>query len=389
MKKDVPYNLGLDIGTSSIGWAITDENNRLISVKGHYGIGARLFSEGQSAADRRGFRTTRRRLSRRKWRLRLLDEIFDAPIAEVDQSFYPRLRQSSVSPLDPTKKQEFAGNILFDDPDFTDQDYHHQYPTIYHLRHDLATEDQKFDVRLIYLAVHHLIKYRGHFLNKADADKFKGGEIDLASAFSQLNEIFAMKQRDGLELKTTGVNQWVATLTDKKLSKSDRQKQIAGEIFVKGDKDQNQANKKVATELLKAILGLKAKFNVIFGIQAAANAKEFSLTFNSDDFDDKIADLGSQITDEDQEILAILQKLYFAVDLAGILQNSEDGSMYESVSAAMMGRYKQHCHDLSRLKRMAEQLKQAGKKQPAKALKQAYADYVDGEISSYKKNSVG
>ncbi|USS87121.1 type II CRISPR RNA-guided endonuclease Cas9 [Fructilactobacillus cliffordii] len=386
MAKDIPYNIGLDIGTSSIGWAITDENNRLVSVKGHYGIGTRLFKEGESAAERRGFRTTRRRLSRRKWRLRLLSEIFDAPIAEVDQSFYARLRQSSVSPLDPNKKHEFAGNILFDDADFTDQDYHHQYPTIYHLRHDLATKNQKFDVRLIYLALHHLIKYRGHFLNKAAADKFKVGDIDLSDSFQQLNEIFVRQQRDGLELKTTAdVNQLVPTLIDTNLSKSDRQKQIAGEIFVTGDKDQNQANKKVATELLKAILGLKAKFNVIFGIQDVTNANEFSLTFNSDDFDDKIMALGSQITDEDQEILAILQKLYFAVDLAGILQNPADGSMYESVSAAMIGRYEQHHRDLARLKRMAGQLKQAGKKQQAKALKQSYADYVDGEISSYKK----
>ncbi|USS87955.1 type II CRISPR RNA-guided endonuclease Cas9 [Fructilactobacillus hinvesii] len=385
MKRNVPYNLGLDIGTSSIGWAITDENNHLLSVKGHYGIGTRLFKEGQSAAERRGFRTTRRRLSRRKWRLRLLTEIFDAPIATVDQSFYARLRQSNVSPLDPNKKQEFTGNILFNDPDFTDQDYHHQYPTIYHLRHALATEKHQFDVRLIYLAVHHLIKYRGHFLNKATADKFKSGDIDLSSAFQRLNEIFVRQQRDSLVLKTTDVNQLVPTLIDKDHSKSDRQKQVASEIFVRGAKDQNQVNQKIATEIIKAVLGLKAKFNVIFGMQDLPNPKDFSLTFNSDDFDDKIAALGVQITDEDQEILMILQKLYFAIDLAGILQNSEDGSMHESVSAAMIGRYDQHRQDLSRLKLMAEQLKQAGKVQQAKALKQAYADYVDGEVSKYKK----
>ncbi|USS93465.1 type II CRISPR RNA-guided endonuclease Cas9 [Fructilactobacillus ixorae] len=385
MKTEVPYNVGLDIGTSSIGWAITDENNRLISVKGHYGIGTRLFKEGQAAAERRGFRTTRRRLSRRKWRLRLLAEIFDAPIAEVDQSFYARLRQSSVSPRDPQKKQEFADKILFADPDFTDQDYHHDYPTIYHLRHALATEQHQFDVRLIYLAVHHLLKYRGHFLNKGAANKFKAGEIDLSTDFQQLNDIFTQQQRDDVQLKTTDVNHLVKILTDTNQSKSDRQKQIASEIFVKGDKDQNQVNKKLATEIVKAIVGLKAKFDVIFGLQDVPNAKEFSLTFNSDDFDQKLADLGSQVTDDDQEIVAILQKLYFAVDLAGLLQNPVTGKLFSSISAAMIDRYDRHHDDLKRLKRLAAQLKAAGKTEQATALKQAYADYVDGEVSSYKK----
>ncbi|MGO3548256.1 MAG: hypothetical protein ACTIM9_01230, partial [Paucilactobacillus nenjiangensis] len=66
------YNIGLDIGTSSIGWAITDDNYNLMHAKGKYGYGTRIYSEGQTAAERRGFRTTRRRLNRRKWRLRLL-----------------------------------------------------------------------------------------------------------------------------------------------------------------------------------------------------------------------------------------------------------------------------------------------------------------------------
>lgn len=83
-----PYNIGLDIGTSSIGWAVTDQNDKLLHIRGHNGIGVRLFKEGESAAERRGFRTTRRRLSRRRWRLRFLDRIFDAELAKVDPNFF-------------------------------------------------------------------------------------------------------------------------------------------------------------------------------------------------------------------------------------------------------------------------------------------------------------
>ncbi|GAA6114312.1 hypothetical protein AP20H10_06750 [Apilactobacillus apinorum] len=70
------YNIGLDIGTSSIGFAAIDDDNNLIRVKGKNVIGSRLFAEGKTAAERRGFRTARRRYNRRKWRLKLLDEIF-------------------------------------------------------------------------------------------------------------------------------------------------------------------------------------------------------------------------------------------------------------------------------------------------------------------------
>lgn len=72
IKKD--YNLGLDIGATSVGFAGIDEQYDPIKLKGKTVVGVNLFEEGKTAADRRGFRTTRRRLSRRKWRLSLLEE---------------------------------------------------------------------------------------------------------------------------------------------------------------------------------------------------------------------------------------------------------------------------------------------------------------------------
>ena len=53
---------------------------------------------------------------------------------------------------------------LFADRDYCDRDYHREFPTIYHLRRALMFEDRAFDVRLVYLAVHHILKKRGHFL---------------------------------------------------------------------------------------------------------------------------------------------------------------------------------------------------------------------------------
>ena len=43
MKERGNYFLGLDLGTSSIGWAVTDQNYRLIRAKGKDLWGVRLF----------------------------------------------------------------------------------------------------------------------------------------------------------------------------------------------------------------------------------------------------------------------------------------------------------------------------------------------------------
>lgn len=60
------YYLGLDMGTSSLGWAVTDEKYQLLRRKGKDLWGVRLFSEAETAADRRSHRVSRRRREREK-----------------------------------------------------------------------------------------------------------------------------------------------------------------------------------------------------------------------------------------------------------------------------------------------------------------------------------
>ena len=71
---DKEYYVGLDIGTDSIGWAVTDTEYRLIKKLGQDFWGAYLFDEAKTAAERRGFRTARRRIARTHHRLMLLQE---------------------------------------------------------------------------------------------------------------------------------------------------------------------------------------------------------------------------------------------------------------------------------------------------------------------------
>ena len=60
------FYLGMDIGTNSVGMACTDENYKLLRAKGKDCWSVRLFDESKTALERRTYRTSRRRLQRRK-----------------------------------------------------------------------------------------------------------------------------------------------------------------------------------------------------------------------------------------------------------------------------------------------------------------------------------
>ena len=72
------YSIGLDIGTTSIGWAIIDEDNKRIEK-----VGVRIFEKPENPKDgkslsetRRTARSTRRRLKRRRQRLNFIKRFF-------------------------------------------------------------------------------------------------------------------------------------------------------------------------------------------------------------------------------------------------------------------------------------------------------------------------
>ena len=174
---------GLDIGTNSVGWCVTDENYKIIKKRGQSLWGVRMFDEATDASARRGFRTNRRRLHRRKERISLLQDIFFEKMKEVDDSFFYRLENSMFKDEDRTARFDYT---LFNSKDFTDKDYYSKFPTIYHLRKHLIESKEKEDLRLIYLALHHMIKYRGHFLK--EGEEFKGlNSNDLVLHIMNLN----------------------------------------------------------------------------------------------------------------------------------------------------------------------------------------------------------
>lgn len=125
------YYLGLDIGTDSVGWAVTDLQYKILKKNGKALWGTRLFPEANTAADRRANRIARRRIERREQRIALLRDIFAPAVAAVDPAFFQRLDESKF--LEADKRPDGSGAplgkyALFADGAYCDRDYHPGIP---------------------------------------------------------------------------------------------------------------------------------------------------------------------------------------------------------------------------------------------------------------------
>ncbi len=361
LKKD--YNIGLDIGATSVGFAGIDEQYDPIKLKGKTVVGVNLFEEGQTAADRRDFRTTRRRLNRRKWRLSLLEEFFDLYITPVDPTFFARLKESNLSPKDNNKN--FSGSLLF--PDITDQEFYEKYPTIYHLRYALMTENKKFDLRAIFLAIHHMIKYRGNFLNSTPVAHFDTSKIDFANDFNKLNRLYLNEDPNNIfEINLQNVKEISDILLDHSIKKFDKQKQVAKLLLTsQNNKELDKINKQIATQISKAILGYNFSLNEILKIETEDKSK-WKMDFSSADIDDRLTNLISELDESQESILNTVLSLYSRLTLNGIVPSGM------SLSEAMIDKYGTHKEHLDLLKKYVKTLPIKNRKEIA----EAYAEYV-------------
>ena len=318
MANNLKYNIGLDIGTSSVGWCVTDEENNIVKKSGKHLWGSRLFDEGKTAADTRTFRGVRRRTERRKNRIRYLQSMLLEDIEKVDENFIPRLQQSNLI-KDDTNQFKFN---LFEDEEFIDKEYYSEYPTIYHLRNALVTKDQKFDIRLVYLALHHIIKYRGNFLTKGDlSDETNAINLDLENIIEYLKE-------NEIELKYP-IEKIKEILVNKELTKSEKAKEILS-FF-----DYEKEDKQIIDNIFKSVVGLKFNLNAIFNLE-----DERKLEFASDNDWDSIA---SELN-ENAEIFYSMKNIYSWT----IVESFLVGKNY--ISEAFIEKYDKYHKDLVKLK---------------------------------------
>lgn len=234
------YYIGLDIGTDSIGWAATDMQYRLLKSHGKPLWGSYLFDEAKTSEARRMNRTARRRIARVRYRLDLLQSLFAQEMYKTDQTFFIRLNDSALLPEDKDVRIT-TKYLLFGDKGYDDKKYFSQYPTIFHLRKSLM-EKPANDIRLLYLACHHIIKNRGHFLFE-NQDMNAGDNSILRSAFKHISGYLSDPDRYSgddescfvISLDDEAIEEASKVLRSE-LGKPDKQKRLMG-IFKADKKD--------------------------------------------------------------------------------------------------------------------------------------------------------
>ncbi|WP_221913098.1 type II CRISPR RNA-guided endonuclease Cas9 [Streptococcus halichoeri] len=367
---DKKYSIGLDIGTNSVGWAvITDDykvptkkmkvlgNTNKQTIKKNL-LGALLFDSGETAEATRFKRTARRRYTRRKNRIRYLQEIFANEMAKVDDSFFHRLEESFLVEEDKdNERHPIFGNVA------DEVAYHENYPTIYHLRKELADSTEKADLRLIYLAVAHMIKFRGHFLIQGDLNS---DNSDVEKLFKQLlhtyNELFEERPLEEIKVDAKGI-------LSARLSKSRRLENLIAAF-------PNEKKNGLFGNLIALSLGLTPNFKANFDL--AENAK---LQLSKDSYDDDLDNLLAQIGDQYADLFLAAKKLSDAILLSGILRADSEVTK-APLSASMIKRYDEHHQDLALLKVLVrQQLPKKYKEIFSDKTTNGYAGYIDGKTS--------
>lgn len=330
------YYLGLDIGTNSVGWAVTDPSYHLERFHKKDMWGIRLFEQADTAADRRTKRTNRRRLQRRHQRIQLLQELFAEEMAKVDDTFFLRLNESKLHLEDKSVQEKYP---LFIEKGYTDIDFYQEYPTIYHLRKDLMESDQPHDIRLVYLAIHHLLKYRGHFLID--------GSLNSAKSFSTVFEQMMRSVQDGLKIDFTVSHpeRVEEILRNRTMARSSKSKLLEKEFVIDPGEDDPKILKTVVKQICTFIAGNKGDLKKVFR-EDLDELEKTGFKFSDPGFDEEILpDLENKIPD----LLNVVQAMKAVYDWS-VLVDILDGEEY--LSFAKVKQFDEHKHNLHQLRQV-------------------------------------
>lgn len=332
------YYLGLDMGTSSVGWAVTDEKYNLLRAKGKDLWGIREFEEAEGGIARRQNRISRRRRQREQVRIGLLKSYFAEEIEKVDPDFLQRLENSKYHLSDKDEKVRYK-SAIFNDPEYTDKDYYRDYPTIFHLRAELIHNQEPHDIRLVYLALLNMFKHRGHFLNASlSAEEETQSMSDAYTAFRALvEEVMTANETENLffpDVKADEIEAIISSRDYNRKRKSELMTEMLG--FTKKDK--------AAQALIKGMCGLTVDVKTVF--REIESEAKLSISFSDSNYDEKIVEIQEVLDDEQLELLEAVKTIYDIGSLAGVLK----GEKY--LSDARITDYNKHKEDLALLKKI-------------------------------------
>lgn len=379
--------LGLDIGTNSCGWTLTDDKFNLKKLNGKDAWGVRLFEEAKTKADRRLNRTNKRRMVRKRLQNAWLQELFKDEIYKVDDNFFARLKYSNLWKEDKilindglNSKYSLFNDVL--ENVYNDRNYYQKYKTVYHLREELLTKPAD-DIRLLYLAVHSILTHRGHFLNGAGLDDISENENDLLLAIQELfDRLREINEDNSFLLKCDNLK-----FIDNLLSNFDNLKSIRA-IKEKLAEDLG-AKSKLEKEIASIFVSGKSSTNKLF--ERIAKEDKVDFEFDSDKFEDETyGKLASSLNEDEIKIIDLLKTIFSSIQLKRVLKDD----LY--ICQAMVKKYKKHNKQLNEFKEFVKKYFPSKKALFFKQMKSKsvkgnlgdicnYAKYINSDLESNKK----
>lgn len=342
LRKASDYSVGLDLGTGSVGWCAVDNNGYLYSFKRKPTWGSRIYDSAVHAAAARQFRALRRRYNRRRQRLNLLQELFSEEMYHVDPDFFIRLNQSQLLKEDRDETcKEYACPLFKTVAD--EKEYYKTYPTIYHLRAALMKANQKMDLRLVYLALHNIVKSRGNFLYQeyAHLSAKDAGLSKQCSNFFTSIEHFEDERHISFSYNTEDIIQLLDNLKPTRAQNREEWQKL----FVCDTSDditKIQANA-ITKCIALAIFGYQSDFSALFGTDK--NDSTFKLSQ-----EEKVTAFEGLCPTEFLPLFNALKAMHSAYLLTTIIKNSNGGT----ISNAKIAQYNAYHTDLAKLKKVVK-----------------------------------
>lgn len=369
------FYVGLDIGTDSVGYAVTDERYNLCRFKGEPMWGVTLFDSAELADKRRTYRVARRRLDRRQQRVRLLMELFAGEIYAIDEGFFKRIQESYKYPENEGQKVRLFGTYE------EQKAYMSKYPTIHHLIDELMCNTQPHDARLVFVACAWLVAHRGHFLS--DVDKHNVESVaDFEAVYRDLADYI---KRDGRPLPWSD-DVDISAVSDAvkaKLGVTKKSKMLSDALF--GGKAPGAVDETYEynyESVVKALCGGKVSLKAIFDNEEYECLEEKSLALNMDDV--RLATILQSIDEEDAEFVRKLKAVYDWSVLIDVLNGEK------TISKAKVKVYEQHQQDLKLLKRLVKKYSPEKYNEVFRSekVKNNYAAYIGKNLTANKDKKV-
>ncbi len=333
MKKE--YFLGLDLGSNSVGYAVTSPEYEILKFNKKAMWGCHMFEGASQSAERRSFRSARRRLERKKQRIQLARELFAKEIAKIDEDFYRRLDESALQRNDKTIEGKYS---LFNDVDRNDVKHYKKFPTIHHLIMHLIKANEKQDIRLIYLATAFMLAHRGHFLIEVDKDDLKK-VISFDTVYDSFVNYFIENEIETNWIKD--LKEQVSDILKRQVGIKEKQNLIKKTVF-----NDKRGISKSEDAIVKAICGGKFKISDLFEQSDYKDLECDSISLQDGDFDDKLTTIGARVEENELELIIRMKAIFDWSLLSDILMEKE------YISQGKIVVYEQHKKDLKLLKKL-------------------------------------